>query len=367
MLKKFFAFLSNLFGGLFGRKKTTTSPTPTTNTEKPTEVIEPQDGSEIRPDSTVVVYDENTSEVVVDNPPPTDIVVEEPVEQPIPDNISDTQIEEDHSTTTPSQPNIPTTPNNTNPETGNTSTSPQTNPSPVSETNDLPETPDVPVETEAEVEVETPQQTAHQQRYLWCLDNGHGKLTAGKRSPKLENGDQLFEYEFNRDIVKRISTQLDEKGVAHFNVVPEVDIDNFLEGRVKRANTKKSDIPKLFVSIHSNAAPALPGKWSSPSINGIETWYYHRSKKGKAMASIFQKHIVQATGWNSRNIKSQAEKQFFVLRKTNMIAVLTENGFYNNKAQCKELLKNSVRQKIADAHVEAILEIEAHGLDTLAG
>ena len=37
------------------------------------------------------------------------------------------------------------------------------------------------------------------------LDNGHGENTPGKRSPKLEDGSQFFEWEFNRDIVNRIA------------------------------------------------------------------------------------------------------------------------------------------------------------------
>ena len=45
-----------------------------------------------------------------------------------------------------------------------------------------------------------------------------------------------------------------------------------------------------------------------------------------------------------------------------MTAILTENGFYNNQDQCLKLLKDSVRQKIADAHVAAILEIEENGI-----
>lgn len=30
------------------------------------------------------------------------------------------------------------------------------------------------------------------------IDNGHGRATAGKRSPVWPDGKQLFEYEFNR-------------------------------------------------------------------------------------------------------------------------------------------------------------------------
>ena len=35
------------------------------------------------------------------------------------------------------------------------------------------------------------------------LDNGHGYDTPGKRSPIWPDGSQLFEWEFNRDIVSR--------------------------------------------------------------------------------------------------------------------------------------------------------------------
>lgn len=202
------------------------------------------------------------------------------------------------------------------------------------------------------------------QRFLWCLDNGHGKLTAGKRSPVFDDGvTQFFEYEFNRDIVARIMKALDDRNIAFFNVVPEVDIDNFLEERVKRANNKASDIPKIFVSIHSNAAKARSSKhWTDSNASGIETWFFHGSQKGKKVASVFQRQIVQATGWRSRGLKSKPRDQFFVLSATRMPAVLTESGFYNNKQQGQELMKPTIRQQIADAHVAAILELEANGI-----
>ena len=201
-------------------------------------------------------------------------------------------------------------------------------------------------------------------RYLWCLDNGHGSQTPGKRSPVFDDGEtQLFEYEFNRDIVRRIIEALDKEGIQYFNVVPEVDIDNFLEGRVDRANNKKSDIPKIYLSIHANAAPAPSiRQWGPDSVHGIETWFYHGSKKGQKLAAVFQQKLIDKTSWRSRGLKSQPKGQFFVLRKTKMTAVLTENGFYNNKAQALDLMKEEVRQKIADAHVEAILEIEKNGI-----
>ncbi|MFT7452441.1 MAG: N-acetylmuramoyl-L-alanine amidase, partial [Patescibacteria group bacterium] len=190
----------------------------------------------------------------------------------------------------------------------------------------------------------------------------HVKKTAGKRSPKFTYGTQLLEYKFNRDVVERMVRLLKQKGVKHYVVVPEVDVNNLLEERVRRANDKKSALPRLFVSVHSNAAPAPLGKWCDPKISGIETWYYHNNSRGRKVAAIFQKHLVAATGWKNRHIKSRPTNQFYVLRNTKMTAVLTENGFYNNKAQCLELLKSETKDKIAAAHVDAIMEIEKKGV-----
>ena len=118
-------------------------------------------------------------------------------------------------------------------------------------------------------------------------------------------------------------------------------------------------MPKIFLSIHSNAFGR--SGWETPS--GIETWYYHNSRSGRAIASIFQKHLIDTLGWNNRRLKSYpGKKQFYVLRNTRMPAVLTENGFYTNKAEARLLLKDNIRQDIADAHVKAILEIEKNGI-----
>lgn len=337
MLEKLLSFFRNLFSALFGRSSKTEEKTPTrsSNQDLPSspdpiinETAEPvlaEDASEVTPDTVIVVVHEEDLDIskevtagneTIDLPEPAtkepsdDATQSEPAEDPIMDEPIEDPIN--------------------------------------SGGND-------PVIQEPEIPVHTP-------RYLWCLDNGHGNQTAGKRSPELEDGRQLLEYEFNRDVVARIIKGLNDRGVAWFNVVPEEDIDDFLEGRVKRANEEDSKLPKLFVSVHANAAPAPYGKWGAASVSGIETWFYHSSRRGRKLAAIFQKKLVGATGWKNRHIKSRPTRQFYVLRNTRMTAVLTENGFYNNKAECLELLKPEMRQKIADAHIEAIMEVEEKGL-----
>ena len=217
-----------------------------------------------------------------------------------------------------------------------------------------------------EVEENAPS-TDHKPRYMWCLDNGHGMETRGKRSPVYTDDKgtevQFLEYEFNRDIVAKMIEALEKLGIKYFNVVPEVEIGDFLKGRVDRANQLRSSLPKIYVSIHANAGPASTIQdWTSDSINGIETWYFHGSKRGQKIAGIFQKHLIEATNFKSRGLKSKSKGQFYVIRKTNMTSVLTENGFYNNRFEVKDLMNPEVRQKIADAHVKAIQEIEANGL-----
>jgi N-acetylmuramoyl-L-alanine amidase len=196
--------------------------------------------------------------------------------------------------------------------------------------------------------------------YCWIIDNGHGQLTQGKESPLLDDGRQLKEYEFNRDIAERLFKYLDLwGGIEYVDLVPDVaKVGNILQARVQRAIEAESSLPKIYVSIHSNAAPSGPSGWCEPSIHGVETWHYYGSNKGAAIASIFQNNLIKATGWKDRGLKSRMEKQFYVLRNTPFPAILTENGFYNNKKQCVDLLSDEVRERIAFAHFKSIVQIE---------
>ncbi|MFA6925018.1 MAG: N-acetylmuramoyl-L-alanine amidase [Bacteroidales bacterium] len=189
-------------------------------------------------------------------------------------------------------------------------------------------------------------------KYLWLLDNGHGKTTPGKRSPKLDDGKQLFEYELNRDIVKRISEKCKDAGIYYNIIVPEVDIDVSLTERVKRANKLVSSIPKLFVSIHSNAQ-GNGNTWGTAS--GVETYYFASSSKGKILASTFQNNLIETLGWKNRGVKTA---DFYVIEYTSMPAILTETGFYTNKNECLKLLDEQWRDKIAQAHFNAMLQTE---------
>lgn len=228
--------------------------------------------------------------------------------------------------------------------------------------------PNIPIKSDTSSEPDPPKEIVvkHTPQYLWILDNGHGKKTKGKRSPKWDDGKQVLEYELNRAIVKKIIESLEAKGVKYHNLVPEENVGNILKTRVARANALhlKSDLPTVYISIHANAGQEdQPGNWSS--AKGIETWYYRTSLDGRKIAKVFQKHLISKTKWLNRGVRTGMA--FYVLKHTSMPAILTENGFFNHKIEGRKLLEEETHQLIADAHVNAIMEIEKYGFKGFQG
>lgn len=174
---------------------------------------------------------------------------------------------------------------------------------------------------------------------MWVLDPGHGRLTSGKHSPPLVElgGKPMYEWEFTRYIVRGVATRLEELGLKYYITVPEENVGNFLKGRTDRANGLKSTLPKVFVSVHSNAARAKSiDHFSHPSAKGIEVWHYHNSPVGATLAAIFLKSMADELGWVNRGVKESSS--FYVLKHTDMPAILTESGFYNNREEVKKLI-----------------------------
>ena len=54
--------------------------------------------------------------------------------------------------------------------------------------------------------------------------------------------------------------------------------------------------------------------------------------------------------------------QFYVLRATRMPAILTENGFYNNRFELPIMITDAFKDQVAEAHVQAILEVDRDGI-----
>lgn len=177
---------------------------------------------------------------------------------------------------------------------------------------------------------------------LYILDNGHGIETEEKESPIWKDGSQLLEYEFNRNIVSYLSFMLRSKGFEYVVLVDE-EKDISLKERCKKANEISKGKDSLFISIHGN-------QFTNEKVNGFETHYYNA---GLEYAKIFQNNI----GILGRN-RGIKKSNFYVLKYTNMPAILTENGFYSNEKECKKMLTPEFQYQIAEQHFKAIQEIE---------
>ena len=189
------------------------------------------------------------------------------------------------------------------------------------------------------------------------LDNGHSRQTKGKRSPLFDDGKtQFFEYEFNRDIVRRIHNKLNEAGIASVILVPEEDYDVPLTERANRAN-KYGSKGNLFISIHANAAGN--GGWMS-----ARGWSIYTTKgvtKSDKIATVFWNEANDVFPKMGMTLRKQMadgdpdyEENFTVIYKTKCPAILTENFFMDNKEDVKFLMSEEGREAIADVHVNAI-------------
>lgn len=187
------------------------------------------------------------------------------------------------------------------------------------------------------------------------LDAGHGNNTAGKRSPIWGDGSQLLEWEFNRDIVRRIAAMLKAEGIKFEILVPE-DNDVSLPERCRRANVIHADCGNnaVLFSIHGNAGGGT----------GWECYTSVGQTKADAIATVLCKEAEKEfapDGWKMRfdhcDGDPDKESQFYILKHTVCPAVLSENFFFDNEKDCRFMMSDDGKERIAKVHFEAIKKI----------
>jgi N-acetylmuramoyl-L-alanine amidase len=204
--------------------------------------------------------------------------------------------------------------------------------------------------------------------YVYLLDSGHGGSidgvyqTEGKRSPVWEDGSQLFEGISNRDLTHRITKELESRDISYINLIDN-EMDTALKIRTDLANmlhheeSKKKKRRMIYVSIHSDA-------FNKQSAKGWTVYTSPGQTLSDRVAEIFalkMKEIFPKQTFRTDQSDGDLDKEakFWVLRKTIMPAILTENFFMTNPNECKKILMNEEgRHNIARLHYEAIQEID---------
>lgn len=101
-----------------------------------------------------------------------------------------------------------------------------------------------------------------------------------------------------------------------------------LSERVNDANNWGAD---YFISIHTNAS-------LSPSANGTEVLVYSSPSRAASLADDVLEELTEITGFANRGVKLRPG--LYVLRKTNMPAILVELGFISNPYEANFMANN---------------------------
>ena len=186
------------------------------------------------------------------------------------------------------------------------------------------------------------------------IDNGHGRETAGKRSPD----GRLLEWSYNREIARRVVAELQSQHYYASLLVPE-DEDIPLSERCRRVNRVCSELGRrnvCLVSIHVNAAGRCD-RWYNAT-----GWCCYTSKgqtEGdkladclcQAAARILHGHKMR---FDYSDGDPDQEANFTILQKTACASCLTESGFMDCRESLEFLLSDEGKAAIVRLHVEGI-------------
>ena len=125
----------------------------------------------------------------------------------------------------------------------------------------------------------------------------------------------ICEFEFNKQLVTRISAIINSRCKV------EIVYRDKYKDLPEKINKLK---PDFVICFHCNAY--------NTRSTGIETLYYHKSKTGKKIASIFQDNIIKALGLRDRGVKGKSSEQRggYVLKETKAPCILLEPFFIDN-------------------------------------
>lgn len=230
---------------------------------------------------------------------------------------------------------------------------------------------------------------------LYLLDPGHSGLikgvyqTAGKRSPKFDDGSVLYEGVNNRDNVKRVMAALKAEGIDCVDIVKS-NKDVPLEKRVADANALHKERPCVYISFHSDAAgysyidaacTILYDKLKHKHIDPRTYKFFHKEEwhpangfsvytsvgqtESDKFAEIVLNEVAARFGnklrWRTDKTDGDGDKEenFYVLKNTDCPAILIEAGFHTNKAEAMAMLTDAWKIQYVNSIVSAIKKWEA--------
>lgn len=178
-----------------------------------------------------------------------------------------------------------------------------------------------------------------------CLDPGHGGSDPGAvgLSGTVEKDNTLAVALLLRDKLEKngakvVMTRDSDRDVAFANA----SADEELGTRVDIANDANADV---FISIHNDS-------FTSPTAAGTTTFHYGDAESIK-LATFVQKALVDGLGTKDRGARYAS---FYVIRYTNMPAILVETAFISNPEEEVLLSSCDGRTNAADSIFQGIVK-----------
>tara|TARA_R110000868_G_scaffold11839_1_gene57657 strand:+ start:1461 stop:2126 length:666 start_codon:yes stop_codon:yes gene_type:complete len=207
-------------------------------------------------------------------------------------------------------------------------------------------------------------------KFCIFLDAGHGGINPKVKLPngyttypskcsQHNNGTfhsygWFFEGVFNRAVTNLIEQYLNDWGMTTMKVYDEI-IDTPLSKRVQKANfAAKNYSRSLYLSIHGNAA-------ENKSARGFEVFTFPGQTESDVYAEFLYKEVKKSyPNWVFRPDNSDGdhdkEERFYVLSKTLMPSVLSENGFFTNFQDAKMMFDPLFQNTLAKCHAKAVID-----------
>ena len=199
------------------------------------------------------------------------------------------------------------------------------------------------------------------------VDPGHSKGKDEGVKTKIDDVN-YSETDLNMQVAEKLKNELEKRGFTVFMTRTEnqifADLNESLSHRVDVANEANAE---FYISIHHNAVDRIP------DAKGVESYYsvmakdddygggidLTRMNKSKEIAKLINDNIAKKLNANNRGVKSDkesAEGSLFVLRNTDMPAVLVETGFLSNESEAERCADSYNQQIVAEAIAEVIEE-----------
>lgn len=184
------------------------------------------------------------------------------------------------------------------------------------------------------------------------LDAGHGGADPGKVS---EEG--VLEKDLNLVITRRLAKELEDAGVEV--ILTRTGDEGPGQDQAEAGSRKLADLkarterineeyPDLAVSIHQNSYP-------DPSVRGVQVFYYSRSEAGERMAALMEKAFREGLPEETRVRDSKANEEYYLLRNTEVPAIILECGFLSCPEELSLLMDQDYQEQFCKAAARGIL------------